>query len=205
MKTIILILLIFLNGIAITFGQENKTRFIHPGLLRAQATIAPGLLLQENANTIDLHGNLEYYIDKHISIRGDAFFLMHANFNSGINPLHYNHAIFSGASYHFSTKNHFDPYLAFEPGISMTELILNPCPDGAECLVPPIYGNKAVNPMISSAAGFNYYFERWFHLFCEARYSYGKHLSGSSEPLSLSQLRFSFGLGFNLDFIKKKS
>ncbi len=203
MKTIISCYLI-LATCCYSFAQKEKSSFIRKGLLRAQATISPGVLSEENASTISLHGNLEYYVANNVSFRGDSYYFLHSRFENGINPLHFNHSVFSGASYHFKTKSHFDPYLAIEPGISFTELIMNPCPDGAECLVGPIYGDRAINPLISSAFGFNFYFERWFHLFGETRYIYGKHLSNAPYPLSLSELRFSFGLGFNLNLIRKK-
>jgi hypothetical protein len=65
-------------------------------------------------------------------------------------------------------------------------------------------GASSVNPLISTAFGFNFYFQRWFHLFGEVRYISGKHLSDATTPLSLNELRFSFGLGWNINLIKKK-
>jgi hypothetical protein len=203
MKTILFCCL-FLTTCCSSFAQEERSPYIRKGLLRAQATIAPGILLKENASTISLHGNLEYYVADNVSFRGDSYYFLQAKFDNNINPLRFNHSIFSGASYHFKTKNHFDPYLAIEPGISFFEKITNPIPDGAQSLVAPIYGNRAINPLVSSALGFNFYFERWFHLFGEARYIYGNHLSDAVDPMSLSELRFSFGLGFNLNLIRKK-
>jgi len=199
MKKLFLVV-VMLSAVEASFSQKEKKQFIHKGILRAQATISPGMLLKENASTISIHGNLEYYLADNVSIRGDGFYFLQVN---GINhPLHINHSVFAGASYHFKTKNHFDPYFSFAPGIAITQY--------TDCYDPQItYGDicndKAyINPLISPAIGFNLYFQRVFHLFAEARYISGKHLSDDSTPLSLNELRFSFGLGWNLNLIKQK-
>lgn len=187
MKKIIL-LAVILSVVEASFSQEKSERCIRKGLLRATGTIAPGIMLKENISTISLHGNLEYYIADNISMRGDIFYFLKAKDNNGSNPFNFNHSLFTGASNHFKTKNHFDPYFAFQPGIA--------------------YANNnsttQINPLVSSVLGFNYYFERWFHLFIEGRYIYGKNISEAG-VVSLSELRFSFGLGFNLSVIKAKN
>ena len=184
-----LIVIIFLSiGVIFAQAQDDNKQFIHKGILRATGIISPGMMLKENISTISLHGNLEYYIENNISMRGDIFYFLKAKDNNGNNPFNFNHSLFTGASYHFKTKNHFDPYFAFQPGIA--------------------YANNnsttQISPLVSSVLGFNYYFERWFHLFIEGRYINGKNISEAG-VISLSELRFSFGLGFNLSVIKAKN
>jgi len=55
------------------------------------------------------------------------------------------------------------------------------------------------NPLMSEVIGFNYYGDKYFHLFAELRLVQGNHMSTYSKPQSLNELRFSFGLGFNLN------
>ncbi len=203
--------IILLIGVIVVQAQETKERYIRKGLIRSMGTISTGIMLKENISTISLHGCLEYYVADNISLRGDSYFFLKAKDNSGNNPFDFNHSTFSGASYHFKTKNHFDPYIALEPGVSITRL------SSYSALIEPlIYSpnegwttfqeKTTVNPLISSAFGFNLYFQKLFHLFAEARYIYGKHISnGNFSPISLSELRFSFGLGINLNLLKKKS
>ena len=206
MKKIVLVL-ILLNVAGASFSQEEKKQFIHKGLVRSMATIASGTMLKQNVSTISIHGTLEYYISDNISIRGDSYYFLQSKHNYGYvipDPyfFEFNHSTFSGASYHFSTKNHFDYYLAIEPGIGITKRA-----GGVDCqawLCEPS-GSSSVNPLFSSAFGFNYYFQKLFHLFGEARYIAGKHLSEAQTPLSLNELRFSFGLGFNLSVFKPKN
>ena len=188
-----------------SFSQEEKKQFIHKGLLRAQATISPGIMLKERASTISIHGNLEYYVADNISIRGDSYYFL----KDDQNIFSADHSVFSGASYHFKTKNRFDPYFALEPGIAIVkrisfsgviECLTTPCPGYVN-----ISGQTSVNPLISPALGFNLYFQKLFHLFGEVRYISGKYLSNATTPLSLNELRFSFGLGWNLNLIKQQA
>ena len=203
MKKIIL-LAVLLSVVEATFSQEEKSQYIRKGLIRSMGTISPGILLKENVSTISIYGTLEGYISDNISLRGDSYFYVKGKDNAGNDPFEFNHSTFSGASYHFKTKNHFDPYFAVEPGISITQTSVI-CPDVA------IQGNycsgatyTSVNPLISSAIGFNFYFQKLFHLFAEGRYISGNYLSDASSPKSLNELRFSFGLGFNINVLKKK-
>ena len=195
----------FLIGVIIVQAQEEKKQFIHKGILRAQATISPGILLKENVLTTSIYGNLEYYVADNVSIRGDSYYFL----QSENNPFEFNHSVSTGVSYHFKTKNHFDPYLAVQPGLAWSQRKSFVCDDfnlptgGWGPCYDKTY-NPSANPLISSAIGFNFYFQRVFHLFAEARYISGKHISDDSSPLSLNELRFSFGLGWNLNLIKQK-
>jgi len=63
--------------------------------------------------------------------------------------------------------------------------------------------SMAVNPLISGVIGFNLYATKFFHLFADARYVYGNHLS-DSPPISLNEVRVSFGLGINLNVLSRK-
>src|SRR4029078_1136522 len=99
-KIIFFICIVTLSAVegSFSFGQETKGQFIHKGLLRATGTIA--FTKSEN---IYLHGVSEYYIADNISIRGDIFYSMKSSF------FEFDHSLFSCPSYHFKTKNHFDP------------------------------------------------------------------------------------------------
>lgn len=184
-------------------AQEEKKQFIRKGLIRSMATISPGIMLEENTSSISIHGNLEYYVADNVSIKGDSYFFL----NDNQNKFSANHATFAGASYHFKTKSHFDPYLGFQPGIALAMrkdwsdvLFFAPVPDYYS--VPP---KQELCPLISPTLGFNFYFQNLFHLFMETRYIAGQYLPDDGSPSrSLSELRFSFGLGFNLNLLKKK-
>lgn len=188
-------------------AQEEKSQYIRKGLLRSMATISPGIMLKVNASTIFLHGNLEYYVADNVSLRGDSYYYINGKYNDGLAPFAFNHSTFAGASYHFKTKNNFNPYLALEPGISVTQSYFYTCKKSLfVCDEENIVSNESsvmANPLISGAIGFNFYFQRWFHLFGEARYISGRHLSDAPTSFPLHELRFSFGLGWNINLIKR--
>ena len=182
------------------FAQRREARFIHPGLIRNSLTITPATLFEPAVRNIYLHGTLEGYVDSSLSLRGDGFYFLNT---LGTNkPFKFNHSFFAGASYHFKTNNHFDPYFGIEPGVSITQLntpeILT---QGNEIFIIHESTTKA-NPLFSEVIGFNYYAPKWFHIFVEARYVSGRHMSGYSSTQSLNELRFSFGLGWNINVLR---
>jgi hypothetical protein len=184
-----------------SFSQEIKKQFIHKGLLRSTATFAIGGITQ-----IALHGNLEYYLADNVSLRGSTFLsLKMFDPHEGVNLVEFdpflvsNHQILFGAFYHFKTKNHFDPYLGFQPGVAVSQAVIYYSPPEST------YSAITVNPIMGLTLGFNLYFQKFFHLFAETQYIHGKHLSDSYKPVALDELRFSFGLGFNLSVFKPKS
>jgi len=203
MKKIIFLFLVF--GFLAGKAQEEKSRFIKKGLFRTTATLSAGVLLKEKTSMIYGQGIIEYYVADNVSMRGESFYMVKATYNGDPTFAVYyphisaNHQIFAGANFHFPTKSHFDPYIGFEPGIAIVTAALSPGTTGGEYL-----SKQTGNPVIATILGFNYYFERFFHLFMEARYVHGKYLSDYPDPLSLSELRFSFGLGFNFNFKKKE-
>jgi len=197
MKKIIFLFLVlgFLAGKA----QEEKSRFIKKGLFRTTATLSVGVLLKEKTSMIYGQGIIEYYVADNVSMRGEGFFTV----GQGNDLLKYNHSIITGANFHMKTKNHFDPYFGFLLGIAIAkysgvevQCITTPCP-------PLNPGPQVASPVISIPLGFNFYFQRLFHLFFETRFIYGKHIS-YGQTISLNELRFSFGLGFNFNFKKKE-
>jgi hypothetical protein len=96
--------------------------------------------------------------------------------------------------------------MGFQPGISiakrqdMSGYFCDPaaCPENYS-YVP----EQEISPVFSPVIGLNYYFQKWFHLFFETRYIQGKYIS-EGWVIPLSELRFSFGLGWNINTVRKK-
>lgn len=205
MKTqkIILLLLCFSSVI---YAQQENTQFIHKHLVRVDASIVAGYLFKENINNVHINGSAEYYVDNIVSIRGSASYLLGS---SGLTAdsmgLKDFHSIYIGPVFHFQTKGHFDPYLILQPGLAYTSSYkgnyasLNTVDENTKKFYPGV-----LSPLATAGLGFNYYFQRFAHLFVETRYVYGRHLSQAPSPISLQELRVTFGLGFNLFIIKDK-
>lgn len=186
-------------------AQQEEAQFIHKHLVRADASIVAGVLFKDNINNVHVNGNLEYYLDTKISVRGDCNYMLGS---SGLTidsmGLKDNHSVMLGAVYHFHTNNHFDPYFILQPGFAYTSSYNGRYSALSQDNTKTIYYKPVISPLATAGLGFNYYFQRFAHLFLETRYVYGQHLSNAPKPISLQEFRITFGLGFNLFVIKEK-
>jgi hypothetical protein len=62
--------------------------------------------------------------------------------------------------------------------------------------------SPSINPVFSNVIGYNYYINNVFHFFVQTRLVLGKHLG--YEVKKLNELRFSAGLGFNINAKRTK-
>lgn len=146
---------------------------------------------QHSVSNVYIHGDLEYYTSNKISIRGESYFFM--NGLKGDRIFAYNHSTFTGINYHFPTRNKIDPYIGFQPGLAMSQKAIDTEELGSES-----YRNTIYSPLFSGLVGVNFYADKFFHVFANVRYVNGNLLSTYSSPVSLNEIRVSFGLGFNL-------
>ncbi|MBL7882512.1 MAG: hypothetical protein JNL69_00470 [Bacteroidia bacterium] len=188
------------------FGQIESQQFIKKHLVRASASIVSGYMYKSNIKNVHLNGNLEYYIDNKVSIRGDYNILLGSDgLTDQYMGLKDDHNVMLGAVFHIQTKGYFDPYIILQPGIGYTSSYIElPSTMIANGESNKKYYEGVLSPVGSAGIGFNYYFQRFAHLFMETRYMYGQHLSKAPSPISLEELRITFGLGFNVFVIKDK-
>ncbi len=200
MKKLVTVILLFpLVAIA-----QDSARFVGKGLICGKGTLAAGIPFGYNETNMYVSGNLEYYCDNNSSYRGGVYIFLGASRPKSDVILTQNSTVFFGYNYHFKTYNHFDPYLGFQPGISWTQL---KAPDNLLTANPQFSISKypsSVSPVASVTLGINYYASKFTHLFIEATYVDGVHVSDIS-AVSLSELRIAFGFGFNLWLIKGKN
>ena len=192
-KKLVFIITALLMGLGVNAQSDSATGFVHKGILRAGLTYAVGKMTSFNISNVYLTGNLEYYADNRISVRGDDYYFVNSLNNSKY--LKQNSALYFGACYNFPTHSHFNPMIGLQPGVVLNQL-------------NPVTGSGVSNPLTASplgsiVTGFNYYGERWFHIQLDVRYSMGRHLDEDG-LFQLNELSFSFGLGWNLDVLKKK-
>jgi hypothetical protein len=185
-KRIILVLILASSFIE-AFCQKESKDYIYKGLVRTTLTFATGFMPKQKFNNLYLTGNIEYYSDSKISFRGDDMYFF--NSMNQDKTLKQNHSLYGGAAYHFPNKN-FDPFVGLQTGLAISQL-------GSLYQDSP-KTEIAYNPLISRIVVFNFYAQKWFHLFVNARYNFGKHLA-SDAIMPLNELSFSFGLGFNIN------
>ena len=186
-------------------AQQESGQYIHKHLVRTDASIISGYMFKGNIKNVYINGNLDYYLDNKISIRGDVNWMVGSSSTSENSiGLKDNHSVMLGVAYHFHTNGHLDPYFILQPGLAYTSSYQwkgdVPFP---ETNVYKVNYKGLVSPLGSAGLGFNYYFQRFAHLFLETRYVHGNHLSEAPKPISLQELRITFGLGFNLFIIKQ--
>ncbi len=170
-------------------ATAQEIEIIRPGLIRAQATISPSLMFSTSESHFYLHGNIEGYIHKNISLAGEAYYYL-GNLSSEESLFQLNHSIHFGSSWHFTKKNN-DLYIGIQPGISITKL---------NNFRLPIERSLGINPIFSSVIGYQYYVNNFFHFFIQTRLIIGNH--NYDIHAKLNELRFSAGLGFNIHTIK---
>jgi hypothetical protein len=173
----------------------QPTAFIHQGLVKTMGTFGVGRMTAQNVQNIYLHTELEYFGSDNISIKGETDFFVSSG--SETKPFEFNHATFTGIAFHFTIKNamYLDPYWALEPGIAYLKL------SSSENNPSRI---ASFDPLFSTALGFNYYAKKLIYFSCNVRYVAGQHLSSDAtsidnKPLSLSEVRFMFGLGLHFN------
>jgi len=177
----------------------NSQEFYKDGMLRATATFAVGKPFAISTLHSYVKGELEYQLDEAWSVRGDTYYLV--GNTGGVSNKFYDeyHSTFAGVSYHFTKQKQFDPYLGIQAGVLWSEII--PEPTIGLALFEP--NRTSIDPLASLHAGFNYYAKNYFHLFMNVRYIYGIR-SGEGQIKDLSEIRVSFGLGFNINVKKKR-
>ena len=173
-------------------GHAQQADIIRPGLLRAQMTISPSYMFADKHSYFYLHGNLEGFLNKKISFVGEAYYYL-GDQTANNSKYDYNHSIFFGFSRHFTKKNN-DLYVGLQPGVSLTKLNAN-----ENNLTSTSVG---VNPLFSTVVGYNFFVNKVFHFFIQTRFLTGEHNYDIHQ--TLSEFRFSAGLGFNLNMLKAK-
>ena len=203
-KWILLVCLLWLNGVLSAQEQANSLPFIHKGLLCTDLSIAEGMLLNQKVSTVSVPARLEYYLDHHVSLKNDIYFHISSGMTKDSLKLVLNHQLFAGIAYHFCSRSFFDPYIALQPGLAYAQVkseqvnqVNEHTPFGQIDYTPNI------NPVLGLSAGFNYFFPRYFHFFIEIRYIHGTHLFNAPMAFSLDELKGQFGLGWNFDFHQK--
>lgn len=189
-KAIYLLLLFFIS--VDVSAQENEA-FVRKGLLKATATITPSFMLNRNINNIYVSGELEYFLEKKISVRGDCFW--YRDSQQDIPFLKENSMIFFGALYHFSKKKH-DLFIGIQPAAILSQ------PNILDTSL--VNYPSQINPGISLIAGYTFYVWNYCNFFINARYLNTKYVGTHIGPIHLDEVILSAGLGFQLHTRKKQ-
>ncbi|MFM7668487.1 MAG: hypothetical protein ACKO7D_09930 [Bacteroidota bacterium] len=195
----IILLIIPIQFFSQEFPGLNPTKieiqsYFGSGLIKASATIAPGRMIQNHANSINLSGFLEYVVDKNYSFRGDVIQFIDAGYSSNtlIEPTFQNR-LFFGAFRHFGRTN-----LKFYAGLQMGTTITTYNQSF-------LTGNRThVAPSFAMKSGVSYYVWKYFHFFADLTYVNSTLRGTSFGSHRMDELVFSAGLGFQIN-VKKSN
>lgn len=188
-----------------TFGQKKNRAeltgedIIRKGLVRAQGTISPGWTIANGTTNLYLQGDLEYYLENRVSLKGDISYFIGS---VGSKEMKQNHSLFFGAQYHFPYKR-FDPYVGLHPGASLIQMRNMEMPN-AELAETITESQMKIAPAVSVSTGFNYYVWRYIHFMANVKYVHATHTTEWGATTALDEFRISFGLGWNVNLRKKK-
>ena len=176
-----------------SFAQKDSASkvYVHKGLLRAALTYSVGLMTTNTISNVYVTGNMEYYADSKISVRGDGcYFINSLNDNKYLKQ---NQQLYFGACYNFQVHSHFDPFIGLQPGVAYSQITT----------YYNISDPATFSPLASVVTGLNYYADKWFHIMLNVRYTAGRHLDEVA-LFDLNEVSFSFGLGWDLDLLGHK-
>lgn len=189
----ILLILSLISILNIRLSAQDNAPFVRKGLLKATATISPSFMLNHNINNIYVSGELEYFLENKISVRGDCFW--YRDSQQDIPFLKQNSMILFGALYHFSKRKH-DLFIGIQPAVVLSQPNML---DTALTNYP-----VQINPGISVVAGYTFYVWDYCNFFLNARYLNTKYVGTLKGAISLDEIIISAGLGFQLHTIKKR-
>jgi hypothetical protein len=169
--------------------KNEELNYFRPGLLKASATISPGRMLKNKANSIYISGFLEYVLDSKYSLRGDVFQFVDATYSNGslLEPNFMNRLYF-GTFRHFGKKN-LKFYTGAQAGMTFLQYYYS-----------YTQGNKfSIEPSFALKTGTTFYVWNYFHFFADVTYvnSTARGLMFGSHRMD--ELIFSAGLGFQIN------
>ena len=149
-------------------------------MLRTEASLAYG---SGKDARYYLQGELEYLVHNRVGLNGMTYINIGP---AGIYPKSCN-TLFSGPAFHFPMSRQMDSSLAIQPGLSFVK------DRGSK-------DNSAVSEIIpnSSIMGGLAYYGSFFHVFFQLRAN-AAYTNDTRQRQNLSDLRMSFGLGWNLN------
>lgn len=192
------LLVLLMLGCTAMAQKNDQREFVRKGLLRAQGTITPAVMLSDGSLNIYLHGDIEFHLQRRVSLKGDGYYFLDTQ---GDGLLRHNHGVFFGPQYHFPIRR-FVPYVGMQPGLgyvqATNEMLADP-----EGVRIPMSSEASFVPLVSATAGFNFYVGRFLHFLAMVRYVHGRHAAPWGN-LPLDEFRFSLGLGWNVQTIKAR-
>ncbi|MBL0310011.1 MAG: hypothetical protein IPP77_10125 [Bacteroidetes bacterium] len=190
--TFLIALLIFYPSDAQRIWEQRK------GSLRTQGNLGGGYLFAQKQIVAYLNGEAEVFFEDLFAYTGGVCFSF-STLQKDQAGIKVNHALFSGANFHFLKPGRWDPYIGVAPGVAVVRSVYRG--DDELKLSPYV-----VAPIISGQIGCNFYVSTLLHFFVKVQGVTGQMLSKSpGASQRMDELKFMGGLGWNLRLWKPKA
>lgn len=191
------LLLIACNLVA---QDSTNHTFRYQSILKGDATISPGYLLNSPQTNIYINGTLEYFTQDRVSLRGEGFLFVGSQNKPAL--MKENSSLLYGAAYHFH-KNRLDFFVGMEVGASAAkpnDVLIDTTGSSGYVTISKSYTQTfdyKILPVISPVAGITFYPSNYFNFFLNMHYIHATYYGyAMGKNLSLNELRISAGLGF---------
>ncbi len=176
---------------SLSFAQQ-KPDFTSNKPIKFNLALNQGFMLQHKNTNLYVSGNLEYFPEKIISVRGDCFWYIDSRQKNPV--LKQNAIVLFGALIHLP-KGRSDFYAGLQPGISFTK---PNNPGNADVVLP-----GRLMPVLSISAGYTLFFSKYADFFIAANYMISRYRGSPSGSIKLDEIMISGGLGFHINTKRK--
>lgn len=170
--------------------------FVQPGLMKAFGCFAFDYRPHQNTWDYRLHGFLEYYLEKKISVMGEVYHYLDSNKDFPV--IHKNFSVGTGLGYHWSRKR-VNPYVFMMAIGNFYESQIQT--DSGEVIRDQMTPNSG-NPGLALGGGISLYVWKYFHFFAQIRYHH-TFIYSAIQIKNMDAFSVSYGLGFNFHTKKK--
>lgn len=192
-------LLLCLLGTSL-FAQTNQdSTFVGKNLIRTFGCFAFDYRMKQNTWDYRLHGFVEYFPEKRVSIMGELY--QYLDSNKDLPIIKNNTSVALGMGYHWPTKR-LDPYVFYMGGGNFyTSQVMQ----ADSTVLSEDWDNPSthLNPMVGLGAGINLYVWKYLHFFVQFRYHH-TFIYSNVHIQNMDSFSVSYGLGFNFFARKKK-
>jgi hypothetical protein len=193
-KRIIIIMCLTIAATSMCTAQSIWN--VRKGCVVVQGNLAPGVFLSTKQVSAYFNGDAEVFLDDRFAYEG-AIWYSFATTRPNQPGIKANHAVFSGAEYHFLKPRRWDPFVSITPGLGFVQVAYN---NGDGITVAPY----SLAPLISMSAGCNYYVGWIFHFFVKVQGVVGQTFGELPVAQRIDEIKITCGLGLNLRAWKPK-
>lgn len=197
-KETLVVLLCLLSFGGISQAENDDSTFVKKGLVRFFGCFAFDYRIADNVWDYKLHGFLEYFPEKKVSVLGELYYFLDSSEDLPVIKSHWSTG--TGLAYHWPSKR-LDPYVFFMGGghITTSQIMVS------DSLVQEEYvnANEHLNPLVALGGGCNLYVWKYLNFFVQFRYTH-TFIYSAIHIRNMDSFSVSYGLGFNFHTRKKK-